>query len=153
MKPKSYLLVIAALLLMSLILAACGGNEETTVPEENPVVTQDITPSDEVTESPDNEKSEVPVDVPIVPDAYDLQVPDQLNLSYKIDKNIEEVVTYYQQEFENYGWNVVKNPDSVVGNMAQLSRSNEAGDRLIFSLQFNPIGEFTIVQISITRVP
>jgi len=151
MKPKGHLLVIAALLLMSLMLVACGGNQETTVPEENPVVTQETTTSDEVTENPADEPSGVPEDIPIIPDAYELQAPDKLNISYKVDKTIADVVAFYQQEFENYGWNVPKNPDTVVGNMAQLARSNDAGDRVILSLQYNPIGEFTIVQISITR--
>ena len=152
MKPKNILLVITALLFLSITLAACGGNqEETTVPEESTAATQESTTATEVTEGTASEPSGVPEDIPIAPDAYDIQVPNQQNVSYKVDQTIADVVAFYQQELENYGWSASKNPDTVVGNMAQFARTNEAGDRLIFSLQYNPIGEFTIVQISITR--
>jgi len=152
MKPKSILLVIAVLLLLSMALAACGGNqEEATVPEENPVATQETTTATEAPENTASDEGGVPEDVPIAADAYDLQAPDQKNVTYKVDQTIADVVAFYQQELENYGWTAGKAPDTVVGNMAQFARTNEAGDRLIFSLQYNPIGEFTIVQISITQ--
>jgi hypothetical protein len=153
MKSKKWLFIIASLLLISMLLTACGGSQETTVAEENPVATQESSAPEEIVASEPSEDSGVPEDVPMIPDAYDLQVSNKTRISYKVDKTVQEVVEFYQSEFENYGWTVVKNPDSVVGNMAQMSRSNEAGDRLIFSLQYNPIGEFTVVQISITRAP
>jgi hypothetical protein len=88
-----------------------------------------------------------------MPDAYDLEVPTQLNVSYKVNSPIDDEVKFYQEELPKNGWTTANNPDSVVGSMAQISRSNDAGDRLIFSLQYNSIGQFSVVQMYITRAP
>jgi hypothetical protein len=99
------------------------------------------------------EPSGIPEDVPVMPDAYELVIPNQLNLTYKVDLQIKDVVAFYQAELPNDGWDQPANPDSVVGSMAQMARTKANGDRITFSIQYNPIGEFTIVQIYITRAP
>jgi hypothetical protein len=136
------------------ILAACSKGEATPAVVETQVTTQEPVASSTQESAPTESKpSGVPEDVPIMPEAYDLSVSNQLNVSYKVSVTIADVVAFYQQEFANYGWDVGNNPDSVIGSMAQLSRSNAAGDRLVFSIQYNSIGEFSIVQIYITRAP
>jgi len=92
-------------------------------------------------------------DVPIMPDAYALEIPNGLNVTYRVDLQIKDVVAFYQQELPTKGWDQPANPDSVVGSMAQMARTKTNGDRITFSIQYNPIGEFTIVQIYLTRAP
>jgi len=153
MKPNKVFLIIVTIFILTLSSVACSKETVTTEPADNPVATQEsIEPTQETIAATD-EPTGVPEDVPIIPDAYELAVANQLNLEYKVNLPIKDVVAYYQQEFPNYGWDVINNPDSVVGSMAQMSRSNAKGDRLIFSIQYNPVGEFTIVIIFITRVP
>ncbi len=153
MKSKS-VVIVGIILYFSILLAACGNNQATSAPADNtttsPETETTTTLEPKATES---SKNGVPEDVPIMPGAYELQVATALNLSYKVDATIQEVVDYYQGEFPNYGWDVINNPDTVVGAMAQMSRSNTNGDRLIFSLQNNPIANFTSVTIYITRTP
>jgi len=140
------------LLIILLFLVGCSRNEVTTTPVDNVITTQAPTVSETQPVDVSTEPSTgAPEDVPIMPDAYELQVPNQLNITYKVNTSIQEVVNFYQEEFPNNGWDVINNPDSVVGAMAQLSRSNANGDRLVFSIQFNPVGEFSIIQIFITR--
>jgi len=150
MKSKQVLLLIAAIIILSILSVACSKGQATT-PAQNPVSTQEpgITTQESVV--PTSEPTGVPEDVPIMPDAYDLDVPNQLNILYKVDKPIKDVVDFYQQELPNNGWDQPRNPDSVVGSMAQMARTKASGDRITFSIQFNPVGEFTIVQIYITR--
>ena len=61
------------------------------------------------------------------------------------------MVDFYEATLPENGWDQINNPDSVVGAMAQMTRGKSNGDRITFSLQFNPVGEFTIVQIYIIR--
>lgn len=157
MNVKRIPLLSVYLLILILLLSACGNNDtatpdivttETTQQETAPATTQG-----EEQPTTESEPSGVPEDVPIMPEAYDLSVPNQLNVSYKVAVPITDVVAFYQQEFTNYGWDEINNPDSVIGSMAQLSRSNADGDRLIFSIQYNSIGQFSVVQIYIVRTP
>ena len=152
MKTKKLFLIIAAIILLSILSVACSKGQ-TTTPEQNPITTQE--PGVPTTEAvvATSAPTGVPEDVPIMPDAYDLKIPNQLNLTYKVDQQIKDVVTFYQQELPNDGWDQPANPDSVVGSMAQMARNKANGDRITFSIQYNPVGEFTIVQIFITRIP
>ncbi len=152
MKSK-LVLITGIILILTVLLAACGNNQSTTAPVENATTSETGTTTTQGPAATERSKNGVPEDVPIMPDAYELQVATELNLSYKVDATIQEVVDFYQAEFPNYGWDVINNPDTVVGSMAQMSRSNANGDRLIFSLQNNPIANFTSVTIYITRTP
>jgi hypothetical protein len=153
MKTKKLFLIIAVIILLSILSVACSKGQ-TTTPEQNPITTQEpgaapTTQAVVATSAPIG----VPEDVPIMPEAYDLKIPNQLNLTYKVDQQIKDVVAFYQQELPNDGWDQPANPDSVVGSMAQMARNKANGDRITFSIQYNPVGEFTIVQIFITRIP
>jgi hypothetical protein len=158
MKKSRILLVLATVVAIAILLVACGGGKTATPAAETqsvgPVTTQETgtTPSGETaaTATPPNG---VPDDVPIMPNARELQASNMLNVIYKIDVSINDVVAFYQQELPNYGWETVNNPDSVVGSMAQMARAKANGDRITFSIQYNPVGEFCIVQIYLTRVP
>jgi hypothetical protein len=152
MKPKRVLFVIAVIIIISILSVACSKGQATT-PSQYPITTQEPGGSTSQPVVATSAPSGVPEDVPIMPDAYDLQIPNQLNLTYKVDLQIKDVVAFYQQELPTDGWDQPANPDSVVGSMAQMARSKANGDRITFSIQYNPVGEFTIVQIYITRTP
>jgi hypothetical protein len=75
------------------------------------------------------------------------------NISYEVDGTIEDVVTFYQDELPNFGWEMTRTPDNVLGAMATMARNNEKGDRMTFSLQYNSIAQFVVIRIFITRAP
>ena len=151
MKPKKVFVILVAIVILSLSLLACSKGQATTAPVEKPVTTQEPVTSTQDTTAATSAPTGAPEDVPVMPDAYDLEVPNPLNLTYKIDLPIKDVVAFYEQELPNHGWDQINNPDTALGSMAQMSRSKTDGDRITFSLQYNPVGEFTIVQIYITR--
>lgn len=153
MKSKRVLLILTGLLILVLLIAGCSKGQATNPPVEEQVASEEPSEPTQATSEEVVEPAGVPDDVPIMPDAYELEVTNQKNIKYKVDLMLEDVVTYYQQELPNAGWDKINNPDSVVGSMAQMSRSKSNGDRITFSLQYNPIGEFSIVQIFITRTP
>jgi hypothetical protein len=153
MRSKKVLLVLTTISILLILSVACSKGQTTIAPVENPGITQEsLTPTEEITTQVSAPEGP-PEDVPIMPDAYELQAANQLNVIYKVNAPIKDIVEFYQQELPNYGWDQTNNPDSVVGSMAQMSRSKSNGDRITFSLQYNPIGEFTIVQIFLTRAP
>lgn len=153
MKSNKYIILLILVLTLLIILVGCSKGQTTTAPVENPVTTQEPVVSTEVSAETTQAPSGVPEDVPIYPDSTDVQVANQNNVAYKANASIEDVGTFYQTELPNYGWDISNNPDSIVGNMAQISRSNANGDRIALSLQYNPVGEFTVIQIYITRTP
>jgi uncharacterized lipoprotein YbaY len=153
MKLNRVLGILSTILFILVVTVACSKSEETAAPVENPVTTQE--PSSPVQQATEGvtQPSGPPEDVPIMPDAYELEIANKLNLGYKVALPIADVVAFYQEELPKNGWDQINNPDSVIGSMAQLTRSKTNGDRVTFSLQFNPIGEFTVLQIYITRAP
>ena len=158
MKMTRVLLLLTSVLAISILLVACGGGKTAPPAAETPSgggVTSPETGTTPVAETPavSTQASGVPEDVPVMPDAYDLQSSNGLHVIYKIDAQITDVVTFYQQELPNYGWDNATNPDSAVGSMAQMTRMNSAGDRISFSIQYNPVGEFCIVEAYLTRTP
>jgi hypothetical protein len=86
-----------------------------------------------------------------MPEAYDLTVPNQLNVIYKVNLPIKDVVAFYQQVLPNYGWEQVKNPENVDGSKVQMTTGNENADRIIISLEHDTVGDVTVVQIYLTR--
>lgn len=99
-------------------------------------------------------ESEVAEDIPIMVGGRRLEVAmDGSNISYEVDGQIEDVVAFYQEELPKYGWEMTRSPDNVVGAMATMARVNEAGDRLTFSLQYNPMGEFVVIRIVRLKAP
>jgi hypothetical protein len=153
MKLNRVIGILSIILFILVLTVACSKGQGTTAPVENPVATQ--VPSSPVQQTTDvvNQTKGPPDDVPVMPEAYELQVMDQFNLTYKAAVPIADVVAFYQEELPKNGWDQVNNPDSVVGNMAQMTRSKTNGDRISFSIQYNPVGEFTVVQAFVTRAP
>ena len=153
MKLNRILGILVCIILMMVVTVACNKNQPTSSPVDNQVTTDEHTAAVQQTTESTSEPKGPPDDVPIMPDAYELRVVDALNLTYKVDATIEDVVAFYQTELPNNGWDQINNPDSVVGSMAQMARSKTNGDRITFSFQYNQIGEFTLLRIFITRAP
>jgi ABC-type Fe3+-hydroxamate transport system substrate-binding protein len=141
------------MIILAIFTVGCNKNQEPNLPVENQIATQEPVTLTEQTGEEVSEPTGIPEDVPIMPEAKELQVTNQNNIDFKVDLPLEDVVAFYQEELINYGWDKINNPDTVVGSMAQMSRSKANGDRITFSLQYNPIGEFSIVKIFITRAP
>jgi hypothetical protein len=157
---------LVLVLLVAALVAACGGAPtpeevvtvvptsapagDSTQPEGTPVV--DAT-TEEPTAEPTSDGPQIAEDVPIIEGARDLQVsPDGGNISYIIDgMTIADVVAYYQVELEKFGWELGRAPDNVLPAMGTMARVNENGDRITFSLQYNPVGEFVVVRIVVLR--
>jgi PBP1b-binding outer membrane lipoprotein LpoB len=153
MKSSKAIIMLMIVLTLAIFLVGCSKGQTAVAPVENPVSTQEPVISTEVSVETTKAPSGVPEDVPIYPDSTDVQVANQNNVAYKANGPIADVGAFYQTELPNYGWDISNNPDSIVGNMAQISRSNTNGDRIALSLQYNPVGEFTVVQIYLTRTP
>jgi hypothetical protein len=153
MKIKKAFYLFTVAIIITILLAACS-QAPTTVPANtqapNPVFTQVESGQTPV---PTRAAPTVPSDVPIMSGSYDMEVPNSLNVTYKVDAPIKDVVAFYQTALQENGWTVTNNPDSVVGAMAQISRSRTNGDRITFSLQYNSVGSFTVVQIFLNREP
>ena len=150
---RKFWFILTAILILGLLLVACGKKQETSAPVNNQEITQDVNTNTEQTEVVAPQPVGAPEDVPIIPDAYDIEITSELNQNYKVNLPLKDVVEYYQSELPKNGWDQINNQDSVVGQMAQITRSKTNGDRINFSLQYNPVGEFSIVQIYITRAP
>ncbi len=153
MKLNKFFYVLGTVIILSILLVACGKAPATT-PAQNVVNTQPPSSTGGETAAPGTTQapSGLPSDVPVMQGAYDMEVPNSLNVTYKVNSPIKDVVAFYQTALPENGWDQSNNPDSVVGAMAQISRSKTNGDRITFSLQYNPVGEFTIVQIFLNRV-
>jgi len=97
-----------------------------------------------------------PLDVPIMDGNRDLQVSKTgENISYKIDAlTLQDVMTYYQENLTELGWEPGPNENTVGSrNLVTLARKNADADRITVTLQNNPIGEFVVVSIVVTRAP
>jgi hypothetical protein len=73
------------------------------------------------------------------------------NIKYQVDGEIDDVVSYYQEQLPNYGWESVGNPDTQAGKIASMLRKNEAEDRISINMQHNELGGFVVVTITIAR--
>lgn len=177
--PRRTLFVFLSVI--ALLLTACRG--ETTQPPQtsdsgsDSVTTPAATeaPAETNTEEPDTGDSNgtdagngdttdtgevpvdelgVPVDVPIVPGAYEIRSErENTRITYKVEGTIDDVVTFYQMELPTYNWTKMRGQDSAVGAMGSISRENENGDTIAILLSFNPNGNFVSVAIDILRSP
>jgi len=166
MKRVKVFLLVLTILVMMMLLAACGGGNATQAPttesqQENvqePGSTDGNTQTaDEATQPAEAEQTSspaLPEDVPIMDGYRDFQATsDFTNISFVVDAEISDVVSWYQTELPNHGWEMSRAPDSAMGSIANMSRINAEKDRLTISLQHNPVGEFTVVRIVVVRAP
>ncbi len=152
MKTSKRFYIFVAIIIFAILLISCS-----KAPINTPIASQSQNQISTQVESGQTPVSttaapSAPPDVPIMTGAYGVQIPNDLNINYKVDASIKDVVAFYQTALQENGWTVTNNPDSVVGAMAQMARSKENGDRITFSLQFNSVGNFTVVQIFLNRV-
>ncbi len=158
---KVWIIVIGMILLIS----ACSpsrvsveeynleaGIESTVEVQATPTPVVETEPGEEA-QPVEPAKSTYPEDVPIMEGAYQLQAARKgTNVLYQIDATVDEVVTYYQNELPNFGWEMAGPPDNAVGAIATMLRENEAGDRLAINMQANELGGFVRLTITISRV-
>jgi hypothetical protein len=89
-------------------------------------------------------------DVPIMDDAYQVQ-KGKSSIIYQVDGSVEDVVAYYQAELPNYGWELSGPPDNAVGAIATMLRENANGDLLAINMQYNSVGDFVRITITLSR--
>ena len=127
----------------------------TSVPTKAPETVEEVAPeSGEAAEPvPDEPVEESPgEDVPIMEAGYQVQKSRSgNNITYQVDGTIEDVMTYYQEELPNYNWEMSGPPDNAISNIATMLRQNAAGDRLAINMQFNELGNFVRLSITISR--
>lgn len=162
-----YLLILwSVLILLMLVITACSPSrisvaeyDQTTSGNGEPTEVEEAPPTDE--EGGTSEVAppvkpvvgEVPEDVPVMEDAYDLQAGRRGNtVVYQVDATIEDVVSFYQEELPKFGWELAGPPDSAIGAIATMLRENSAGDRLAINMQSNELGGFVTLTITIDRV-
>ncbi len=149
MKNIKRLTLIAFLFLAMLALVACSGGNASSGQQGQSGASDDqgggqLSP----------QEAGVPDDVPVMDGYRNLDVKsDGSNVAYAVDGDIETVVTFYQEELAKLGWEPTRSPDNVLGTMATLARENANKDRITFSLQYNPMGEFVVVRIVVLRQP
>src|SRR4030042_1105428 len=80
MKNRNFVLISATIIILAILSVACGKSQATTAPVESPVNTQ-VGSAPTVAVLPTSPPNEVPEDVPIMPDAYELQIANSLNLT------------------------------------------------------------------------
>ncbi|HEX6304727.1 MAG TPA: hypothetical protein VFZ76_11095 [Anaerolineales bacterium] len=91
-------------------------------------------------------------DIPIMEAARGLQILRQGGtITYEVDTDIDTVVSFYQEELPNYGWELAGPPDSALASIATMLRENDSGDRMTINLQENQLGGFVRVNISVVR--
>ena len=144
---KRITLVCIFLSVLTLFVGACG--RKTNDPASDPNVGKnDGEPGESESEAV---AAEWPEDIPRPETAYDIDIShDASGITFKMPGNIDSVVAYLQEEFESIGW-VEKVPDSVVGYMAAINRTNEAGDTLVINMSYNQLGDFVELHVAIIR--
>ena len=91
-------------------------------------------------------------DVPIMETGYQVQISRSgNNVNYQVDGTIEEVLTFYQEELPKFGWEMAGPPDNAISNIATMLRENADGDRLAVNMQYNELGGFIILTITVSR--
>jgi len=91
-------------------------------------------------------------DVPIPDSVYELQVSRKGSfVQYKIDGEIADVVTFYQQQLPEQGWQEGRAPDISQTRMGTMLREKENGDRIAINMQKNDLGGFVFVTMTLHR--
>ncbi len=160
MKKKLFV-VLGVLVILTLALAACGnggdtggsssngGSTTTNSSDTNAAQPANVAPA--VSES-DATEDEWPTDVPRPEDAYDIDVArGGTQITFKSPGDIENIVGYFQDELDAFGWGSEVTPDSAVGSMATMLRKNDAGETMSINIQYNELGDFVTLTMAIIR--
>jgi hypothetical protein len=164
MRKQTFFYLVIGLLIIMLVGTACQPSRrpvpqedlDQLVPTENaPQEIQETEPPGEET-APETEVplngSGIPADIPVPETAYEVQVSRKgAYLQYKVDGEIADVVSFYQEEFPKLGWEETRSPDTALAAMATMLRQNENSDKVSINMQRNALGEFVFVTISIAR--
>lgn len=162
MNPGKFTILLIAISLVILSVAACTPSrvlvEESDQSESvvdsppSPAVEESVPESGEEPESapPVEPEGDTTADVPMPDGAYQVQ-KGKTSILYQVDGSIEDVVTFYQDELPGYGWEMAGPPDNAISNIATMLRKNEAGDRLAINMQYNNVGDFVRVTVTISR--
>lgn len=163
---KDYLLMVWIIVIGMVLFASACSPSRISVEEYNrehgieSSVEVQVTPTPVVEPEPgedtqpiEPERYEVPEDVPIMEGANKLQVVRKgTNVVYQVDGTVQDLVSFYQDELPNYGWEMAGPPDSAIGAIATMLRENAAGERLAINMQANEVGGFVRLTITIARV-
>jgi hypothetical protein len=163
MKRNRTVFALITLVLLLSVGAACSPRSKPVEEIEPVIVATEAEPaaSDVEPTLAEGEGEELgpygqPIDVPIMDNNRDLQISRTgENMSYKVDTvTLQDVMTYYQDNLTAAGWTPGPNENPVgARNLVTLARTNEAADRVTVTMQHNPIGEFVVVSIVLTRAP
>lgn len=97
-------------------------------------------------------ESGVEMDIPIPEGAYKFQIlRGGSSALYQVDMDIEELVSWYQDELLEFGWELDRPDQDLIGQMYSMLRENAAGDRLTINMQSNQVGGFITVTIQVFR--
>ena len=153
MNKKLYLL-FGILVILSLTLVACGRSSTSGGNTGSSGSAQPGVANNGADNKPDADTvgDEWPEDVPLPPDAYDIDVArNSSQLTFKLPGNIETTMAYLQEELPAYGWETEVTPDSAVGAMATMLRENAEGHRMSINVQYNQLGDFVTITMAIVR--
>ena len=166
MKIGKFSILLIAISLVIFTISACTpsrvsvdeynlGLPTTTNSESEPEAVEEVTPETSEEQEPapvvveEEGKGE---DVPIMEAGYQVQISRSgNNVNYQVDGTIEEVLTFYQEELPKFGWEMAGPPDNAISNIATMLRENADGDRLALNMQFNELGGFVILTITVSR--
>lgn len=165
---KKIILWVVVVFLLALA-AACSPQQTPPPLEESPEAVAEapavVEPEEEVdpeagqgeVEEPIAEQAQVSEtgiaeDIPVMDGAYRLQVMrGGSSIMYQVDADIEEVVSFYQEQLSLKGWEMAGPPDSALPAIASMLRQNAAKDRLTINMQYNPNAGFVTLSIQVVR--
>jgi len=162
MQKGKFSLIYFVMTLVMLSITACTPSRisvdeynqgATEPPAVAPETTEEVVPESgeqRATSTPVEASSENSDDVPIVDGAYQVQ-KGKSSIIYQVDGSIEDVVAFYQTELPNYGWELSGPPDNAIGAIATMLRENANEDLLAINMQYNNVGDFVRVTITLSR--
>jgi hypothetical protein len=96
--------------------------------------------------------SGIPADIPIPDSVYEMQVSRKGSfVQFKVDGEIADMISFYQQNFPELGWEEGRAPDISLEQMGTMLRQKENGDRVAINMQKNALGGFVFVTITVSR--
>jgi len=157
--------VVIVILLLSWSLASCSA-EPTPPPLDTPTPGQGSGGQPAATQPGGQEENngtvesggEEPVNpaeaspIPVPEAAYDVHYSrGGDSVQFTVDGDINSVVSFFQEELPNFGWEMAGPPDNAVGVIATMLREDANGDRLTVNMQENSDAGFVRVTAQVAR--